>query len=243
MRSQKQLFPILLPVLGAATALLRLVLEKFCTDEKGLIPSGHPLKWLIWLVFGAAVIITVIFVRKQEGSARYERNFSPSVVPAIGAIALAGGVFVSVMLNLTAFSGLQLARNVAGLLCIPALVYTGLWRWKGKQPFFLGYGLICLFFTIHTVSHYPQWSSQPQMIHYIFTAMACLFLMLFSYHQTAFCVGMGKRQMQLATGLLAAFCCMAAPGGSGDGFLYLTAGLWAITNLCDLTPRPAEDGE
>jgi len=231
-----RLLPLLLPAMGLAVLILRLSLQIFCLDEKGLLPVGHPLEWLIWLLTATAVAIPFLAVRKLDGSRLYRRNFRASVAAAIGAIALAGGVFVSVVLNFSAESKLALLRNIFGLLAVPALIYTGLQRWKGRKPFFLGYGLIFLFFTLHTISHYPQWSSQPQMLRYIFTTFACIFLMLFSYYQTAFCVGLGNRRMQLGTGLLAAFFCAAAFMDSGDAMLYLTAGFWAITNLCELTP-------
>jgi len=69
---------------------------------------------------------------------------------------------------------------------------------------------------------------------------------LFAYYQTAFDVGMGSRRMQLGTGLLAAFACFAAVPGSETVLLYLTGGIWTLTNLCVLTPpapsvkKPAE---
>ena len=64
--------------------------------------------------------------------------------------------------------------------------------------------------------------------------------MLFSYYQTAFDVGMGKRRMQLGTGLLTVFACFAAIPGSQTALLYLTGGIWALTNLCALTPADSE---
>ena len=119
---------------------------------------------------------------------------------------------------------------------MPAVVWAGLCRWKGKQPFFLLHGIVCLYLTLYSISHYQTWSSQPQMQDWFFSMAGIVCLVLFSYYQTAFPVGLGKRRLQLLVGLLGGFFCIGAIAGSEDFLLYLGGALWMLTNLCSLTP-------
>ena len=68
--------------------------------------------------------------------------------------------------------------------------------------------------------------------------LGCVLLCLFAYQQTAFSVGLGKRRSQLFAGLAGAFFCFGAAALKMDALLYLTGGLWMLTNLCSLTPVP-----
>lgn len=228
--------PILTAGMGVIALILRLGLYLLGTDEKGLLIPGHPLDILVWVVTAAAAGLIIVSVWKRKGSQRYSDNFAPSAPAAIGAFALAGGIAVSVISGWSIWSRLELIRNICGLLAIPALIRVGLCRRQGKRPFFLLHAVICLALTLHAVSHYQVWSSRPQLQDYFFVMAASIALTLFAYYQTAFDVGMGRRRMQLGTGLMAAFFCIAALAGGEDILLYLGGAVWAVTNLCNLTP-------
>jgi len=228
--------PTFFAALGAAALLLRIGQNLLGTDEKGLLVPGHPLGLLVWAACAAAVVLAVLAVVPLKGSNRYSDNFSLSTPAAIGSFALAGGMVVSVLLGWNTGMRLDLIRNLAGLAAIPGLVWVGLCRWQGKKPFFLFHALVCLYLTLHTVSHYQLWSSRPQVQDCFFPMAASTLLCLFAYYQTAFDVGLGKRRMQLGTGLLAAFFCMTAAASGEDLMLYIGGAIWALTGLCSLTP-------
>ena len=230
--------PRMITALGIAAMLLRAALFLVGEDAKGLLIPGHPLDLLVWTVTAAAAVVTVLSIWELDGSPKYADNFSPSTSAAIGAFALAGGIAVSVISGWYTFLRLEMIRNVCGLLAVPALIWAGLCRREGKQPFFLSHALVCLYLTLFTVSHYQVWSSRPQLQDYFFTMSGSILLALFAYYQTAFDVGMGKRRMQLGTGLLAAFFCIAALAGGEDMPLYLGGTIWTLTNLCSLFPVP-----
>ena len=98
------------------------------------------------------------------------------------------------------------------------------------------HGIVCLYLTLYSISHYQTWSSQPQMQDWFFSMAGIVCLVLFSYYQTAFPVGLGKRRLQLLVGLLGGFFCIGAIAGSEDTLMYLGGALWMLTNLCSLTP-------
>ena len=47
--------------------------------------------------------------------------------------------------------------------------------------------------------------------------------------------------MQLATGLMAAYLGCAALSGSDYLILYFGCAVWALTDLCSLTPKPKQE--
>ena len=243
MNLSKYRLPLATAALGTAAGLLRFCLYAAGTDEKGLLVPGHPLAIALWLLTAAAAGFVLLQVRRQAGKYSYSRNFPVSRAAAAGCFALAAGLFLTVMANRHAGSLLEFIRNIACLTAVPSLAAVAVCRKLGKRPAFGFHAVICLALTLHTVSFYRTWSSHPQLMDSFFPMMGCLLLMLFAYYQTAFDVSMGSRRMLLGTGLLAAFFCFAAIAQSGTALLYLTGGIWALTNLCTQNPETAEKEE
>lgn len=233
--------PIFTAAAGLAACLLHLVLFRFAADQKALLIPTHPLCILLWVLTAGVCLKILLRIRNVQGSALYSHNFSASLSAASGTVGLALGIGITVFLSRFSFSRLELIRNIAGILSIPALSWAAIRRREGKEPFFLLYGLVCAFLILHTVSRYQGWSSQNQMLKYFFPMLGCVLLTLFSYHQTAFAVGLGKRRSQLFCGLLGAFFCFGAMALGTDVPLYLTGGIWMLTDLCSLTPEIRHD--
>lgn len=228
--------PVLTAAMGILTLLARTALFVLGRDEKGLLVSGHPMNLLAWLLTAAAAALILWKILPLDGSRAYGDNFSPSTAAAIGAFALAGGILVCVLTGWSALSILDLIRNLLGLAAVPALVLLGLRRWQGKRPPVFLHAAVCLYLTLYAVTHYQTWSSRPQLQEWFFAMAATLVLTVFSYYQAAFDADMGSRRKQLASGLLAGFFCIAAMAGGEDIPLYFGGAVWALTNLCSLTP-------
>lgn len=226
--------PVLTVALGGIGLILRRVLYAVAVDGKNLLLWGHPLEFALWLVIVAIVGLVLAGVWKQAGSGVYEENFGPSPVGALGAAALAVGVIVTALEDGLALSGLEKLRDLLGILSGIGLAAVAFCRWRGKKPFFLLHALVCIFFAIHMVSCYRGWSSNPQIQDYVFSLFACIGLMLFAYHQASFGVDAGKRRTLLGVGLLTAFACVVSLSGTDNTVLYLTGGIWIVTNLCRL---------
>lgn len=233
-----KLLPILTGLLGIAALALRLGLYRFAQDARGLLNPGDPLNIALWAVTGFTAVLVCLVTAGLDGSLKYADNFRPSAPAALGCFALAAGTAVTLLLSLPVWTRLEVLRSIAAALAVPALIWVGICRWRGKRPSFLFHTVVCLYLTFHAVSHYQAWSSRPQLQDYLFAMLASVLLTLFAYYQTAFDVGLGKRRMQLATGLLAAFFCIAALAGGEDVLLYLAGALWALTGLCRLVPVP-----
>ena len=228
LNSNKKIFVTVLGVLALA---LHLGMSLWGTDEKGLLITAHPLAIALLAVTALACLYAARGLWGRKVSDAYADNFIPSAAAAIGCFAMAGGIAVTVISGSGAWLRLEQIRNLFGILAVPLLVVLGLKRFSGKRPFFLLHGLVCVYLTLHTISHYQIWSSTPQWLHWLFPMAASVLLTLFAYRQTAFDVDMGSHRKQVVTGLLAAFFCIGAIL-TENSMLYLGGAVWTLTNLC-----------
>lgn len=222
-------------ILGIIAAALRWLLYELATDEKNLIPLGHPLEILLWIVSAAtlALILTAILpLRNAENS---PNRFAPNLAAGLGALAAAVGIGLTVLLHSGDFSGtLGLIRRVLGIAAAASLLAVAFYRARGQAPFFGLHAIVCIFFAVHMVSCYRLWSGNPQLMDYIFSLFACIGMMLFAFYHGCLEAGMGKLRLLPVTGLLTAYCCIVALSGTDYSMLYLGGGIWSLTNLCRL---------
>lgn len=222
-------------ILACLAAFLRRGLYINATDAKGLLLWFHPLELLLWSVVALGSLLILFSVRKLDGSNVYEENFGKSV--PVGYILLAWVIGLMVLFN--DFSGpfrmAQLLRQV-GMACIPALLWGAVCRARGKKPFFLVHVVLTVFLLLYLVSRYQDWSGNPQLQDYVFDLLALAALVLFSYQSAAFEANLGNRRLHLAMGLLSVLLCGAALGRTEMTRLYAAGMVWAVTDLCRLTP-------
>ena len=166
--------PCLALISGTAAFGLRKCLYAFAVDQRGLLISGHPLSFALWAVVAAAAVFLLWQVRKPEGSNTYETAFAPSRLSAGACAVLAGSLLVTVLNHTPALGNVAAAWKVLGFLSAPAVMWAGICRSKGRKPFFVVHGLLCLFLLIHMVSRYQVWSSNPQLQDYIFELLAAV---------------------------------------------------------------------
>lgn len=225
--------------LGAAAAYLRRALYINAVDAKGLLVRSHPLALALWALVALGAGLILLGVRKLDGSNVYEKNFGREI-PS-GHLLLAAVIGWMVVLN--RFPGAErMVRllRVLGAVTVPALVWGGICRCRGKKPFFLLHGVLTVFLLLLLISRYQDWSGNPQLQDYVFDLLALVALVLFGYQTTAFEAGRGNRRLQLAAGLLAVLLCAAALGRTDMTGLCAAGLVWAATNLCRMTP-PEKD--
>lgn len=214
-------------VLGAGANVLRTLLYSFATDRKGLLVS-HPLG----IALGVVTIASVLLI--CAGVLRWERQPLAPIWPKLWDVATLATVLGFVLFLLDgsfADSRLLLVRNILAILSIVSLILLFLCDRREKQPHFLLYALLCVFFAVHLVSCYQSWSSNPQIQDYFFTLMANVGLMLYFYHKAAALTGFPQEKRMLAIGLLAAFFCYASFSLRETAPLQLCFGCWLLTDL------------
>ena len=156
-------------------------------------------------------------------------------------VALPLMILLTVLLPWWMEGRLLLLRRVLGAASAVGLIVAGRCRRAGKCPLFLTHLAVCAFFVVHMLGNYGIWCSNPQLQDYWLDLSASALMALFAFYEAAFDVGLGRRRMQLATGLMAAYLGCAALSGSGYLILYFGCAVWALTDLCSLTPKPKQE--
>ena len=233
--------PIVTVVLGCCALILRRALYAVAVDVKNLLPVNHPLEIVLWVLTAIAAAWIIASVWKLDGSAKYEDNFQPSLMAAVGHYIAAAGILLTVLLPWWMEGRLLLLRRVLGAASAVGLIVAGRCRRAGKCPLFLTHLAVCAFFVVHMLGNYGIWCSNPQLQDCWLDLSASALMALFAFYEAAFDVGLGRRRMQLATGLMAAYLGCAALSGSGYLILYFGCAVWALTDLCSLTPKPKQE--
>ena len=224
---------------GVTSAALWALMMRFCMDDRGLLKNWNFPGILLVLVSLSIPVAVILLTRNLGGSNRYRDNFGPSLPGCITCFAAAAGLLQMLLRNMTGQRNMLFALwLITGFLCVPALVLMGLSRLRGKRPHFFACLPLSIFIALHTAIRYRVWSGDPSSANYMLPFFACLFLLLNIYQNTAFSAGAGRRLRQLMYGLWAGYFAIACTFVPGFGLFYLSFGLWALGNLCYLTPRP-----
>lgn len=231
---------VLLP--GIIAMLLRQQLYLTAVDVKGLLLRNTPLELLVLALTGAVLIFLLLVLRKDRGSNSYTDNYSASILGALGHVAGAAGIFLTVYTQPPIMEGyIGTAWQILGMGAPACLLLAGVVRLLGRKPFFLLHVIPSLFYLLHVVNCYQLWSSDPQMQNYLFTLLSTLALALFAHYTAAFEADCGNRRMTLGTALAAVYLCLAELGHSTAPFLYLGSMLWALTGMCKASCLPADE--
>ena len=219
----------LVPVSGILGYLLRSTLYSSGMGEKGLLVTGHWAAVGLWLL--TALTAGVLFllpskVQKQDGQVAYP----PSGISAAGAI-LAGVSFAICSIPNPVGGNLAIAEVVLRFAGAGALACIGFCRFTGRKPFFLLHCIVCVYLALRMVCQYRVWCADPQLLNYCFQLGAYVSLMLFAYQLAALDASLPNHRKLWATGLAAVYLCSVSLPGSGEAFLLLCCGIWALTNL------------
>lgn len=232
--------PLLVLAAGLTGAFARAALYLLGMDASGLLKPNHPLHILCWVLAAAVALCLGVVLRRQEPNDDYAANFPKSnrVMPT--SIIGAAGIVFTVLTGLNLRDTLNLAWTALGLLSAAALVTIGIGRAADKRPKFYLYGLLCLFYAVHMIYCYKNWSGNPQTEDYCFSLLACACLTISAYQRTAFCAGAGHRRIHLFFCLMAGFFGILCAPGAEHPFLYLTSGCFFLSDLAMTLPQEGQ---
>lgn len=239
---KKLLRPELLPLTvlsaGVMGMLLRLWYLIGGTDASGLPARGHIADILLTVVTVATLVLLFLSTRQLSQAGKYTFNFPPSKSGCFGAVAAALGVAWQGIGILKNGDWLSVAAGVLGLLAAVCLVFLGIYRLKGLRPTVLFHFVVSLFYILCLITQYRQWSGVAMIESYSYPLLATVCLMLSCYQDAMFAASAGTRRTHAFFHLAALFFCCVSLVGDHSPFLYLTAGIWMFTDLCQLTPMP-----
>ena len=229
-----KLLPWLAPVLGLLGSAAMRAVYAFGTDEKGLILPFHISTLAVYALTAAMAVGLLLLIRDMEDTSGYRRLFPDSRLAAVGTLCAAIGILVTVVESLTAMD--EPVRIISGLLKIIAgiaLIYLARCRWKNLRGSFLAWAAATAYMLLRIMFEYRSWSTQPELLRYLFPLLASVCMVLAVYHRMAFCVKMGSRTQFLFFSQFGAFCCLLAFATTPAPF-YLGMAIWAMTDRCSL---------
>lgn len=228
--------PWLMLGLGGISWVVRVCLDRFGTDEKGLLIPFHPFELLL-LALTAAAAVMIFLGAKQLPE---EPATAHRAIPGLASLAFAVGV-LSAVLAMEAYAPVEILTRALGFAAALGLMVCAVWYLRGKDPCFLIPVVVSVFFALYTVTTYRQWSGKTQLLSVLFAAGGWMLLALTAYYHAARQVGLEKEKLRFGAAMAAAFVCLTAAGQGESALLYATGGIWAALSL--YTPEVSGEPE
>ena len=210
--------------------LLRFMLYATAIDQKGLIIRGH---WATWslvsltMMFFAGLLIMAQNPKKEPD---YRDCFAPSLWRGCGSILAAVAIIGhSIRDGIFAYGNVDKVAGILGIAAGIGLIIAGICHFRGTKPNFLCHAAVSVYFALRLVDLYRGWSSDPQLMDYVFYLGAFICLMLCGYFLAHFCVDTRHHRSIWFAAMSAVYlCAVAIPQSDTPGILGACA-IWAFT--------------
>lgn len=224
---------------------LRFWLLQTGLDDKGLLISGHPARWLIALTVAAAAAAVLLALWGRQNAKRSTGMFPGSIPGAVASVVGCVGIAWNVLSIYTPEQTLLVRLTwILGVAAALTAVFLAWCRFKGMRPHFLLRTVVTLYLMFHLVYHYKGWFPETQPGLYGFQLLASACLILAFYHRTALEANLGGRKAYILTNYAAAFFCLVAVPGADVPQFYGAMALWLLgdTGRLYLRPKGPEEG-
>lgn len=200
-------------------------------DEKGLYPTQHP-AWILLWILSILVLVGLWLLSQTTGNNNgYRANFPVSLPAAVGYLLAAINLIISGITTTVTGPYLRIIVCLAGILGGISLLYGAFCRLTDRQPKYPVHFLPSFFFALQLFAQGQTLGAEPEMIRYLFPALATLSMILACYWLWSFDVDMGNRSKCLFWCLVAAYCNLVACIGSQHWYLHVTLAIWLLTAL------------
>lgn len=234
-RSQKnQLLPWLAPIMGVLGMTAMWSVYTFGTDGKGLIMPFHISVIAVWVITAATIGSLLFLLWDLPETSGHRRLFPDSRLAAVGTLAAAIGILATAVESLTAMNEpIRILSGILKLIAGIALIGLAWCRYKNIRGSFLSWTAATAYMLLRIMFEYRSWSTQPELMRYLFPLLASVCMALAMYHRTAFAVKLGSRRQFLFFSQLGAYCCLLSLPGAPAPF-YAGMAIWAMTDRCSL---------
>lgn len=206
---------------GLMSWILRWRLLSTGGDEKGLlIPGGFPQT--------VSTIITVLVILATASALWQHRQVKIKVYGSPAATAIRILVFGVAAVS---FWQMSLLGKAAAIAAVAAAAVAVVGLLNKRVPQAVEDIPATLFFMLGLLSCYRIWSAEPEIQRYFYRLTALVSLMMATYHRSAMAAGLSKGLWFLGSSFLGIYCSFAAAADPGFTVLFLTLGLWAMTQL------------
>lgn len=199
------------------------------TDEKGLLPAGHPAEIALFIL--TALTLGILFLATRELKPR--RIHKKFVRLSSGcAYLLAGlGLILTALLKLTgSTTSLAWVAKAASLVGGLVLLYMALLKASGKRlPYWLN-ATLTVVLMLDTVAQCQTWGAVPQLQAYFFPLLASIFLILSAYEKTVYTARQtSTNKLAFFSQAALFFCCLSL--NTQQWPLYFGMLFWAAAQL------------
>lgn len=212
-------------LLGLTGLLLQRRMLRVGVDEKGLLIPGEPSAIALWGLSIGFLLLALLLSRGQAPASGFGELFP--ICRLRGTLGILGGVLVGLYGIQTLLAG-QLPVGLLALLAGLSMGFTGFCRFQGKHPSPMFHCVVCIFYVVRLVLSFRQWSADPQLQDYVMQLLACISLMLFSFHRASCDAGDRNPKRTAFFGLCSLFFCINALAGQELTGMLLGSGLWCV---------------
>lgn len=204
------------------------------TDDRGLLPAGHPAFIAVCVLIPIVIGFLFFMLRDVRGELPYGKLFPVDALSLAGhftaIVGIAATSVITLVDNKTTFG---ILAAVSGFLAALSMGFIGFFRLKHLRPHYFFHGIVTIHILLFLILRYQSWNTLPQLQLYLTQMLAALFLMITFYQRTTLDAGSGKRRDYMFFNYGALFlCCLAAV--SDDWLFYAGLGIWCFTNQCSL---------
>ena len=226
--------PAILKIFTLAAALLgyllRYLLYATAIDQKGLIIRGH---WATWALVSLTILFfagLLLMAQNPKREPNYRDCFNPSIWRSLGALAAAGAIMLhSYRYDIFASGLLDRVTGILGMVAGLGLLIVGICHVLGRKPNFLFPVVASFYFALRLIDLYRGWSSNPQLMDYVFYLGAFICMMLSSYFLAQFHVDTRHHRSLWVASMAAVYLSVVAIPNSGDMSLLAPCAFWAFT--------------
>lgn len=236
----------LLPIVTIAASIAAFCLSAtFYTKATGtgeLLRTSHPAGIALLILSGVVMLALFLASRKIPKELPLEALLPSSPIRAIGCFIGTVGIAYSCIVNASSIEVLSILSLVMGVAAGVCMLFVATQRLMKMPANYVFYGIVTVFFMCLGLLRCRQWSTETQILQFVFSLLAYVFLLLTSYCYTSVCLtGKSARNLILFSHLSVFFCC-AAFFAHKDPF-YLTCALWLLLDCCFFRTEKPEETE
>lgn len=238
--------PSILGAICAAAGMLCLFLRQWLLsttpDENGLLPAGHPVSSIVWLLSLALVVLLLIlfFTWNKQVTCL----FQPTPVNATATILMAAGYgFAAWRLLQESGQLLYLAGGIAGIVCVVCTLFIAVGQFLNMRMHPLLYCPGPLFLLCFLVTSYPHWSSEPQMQYVFFQIMSTAFMVFSVYGRAELAAGKCSGRNYVIFSRAAIFFSITAIAHCADGLMYGCFAAALVLDGCTTALKPPKTSD
>ena len=199
------------------------------TDEKNLLPAGHPADSMLYILTALTLGILFLASRQLTPQRIHKKTLCRVCACAYG---LGGiGLALTAVLDMAGSSArLALVATIASFLGALVMFFMAFLKFRGKRlPYWLS-ACLTVVLMLDTVAQCQVWGAEPQLQAYFFPLLASISLILTAYYKTMLSAKQGNPNLLAFFSQSALFfCCLSL--NTHQWPLYFGMLFWAAVQL------------